>query len=80
MILTAEHPATSLYRVEVSGWDDNQAFLWKTPNWSGPRTPVSRSRSTGASAKALSYSYVCSSRLARFAMTDRIQWPTKQSW
>ena len=27
MILTAEHPAASLYRVEVSGWDDNKAFF-----------------------------------------------------
>ena len=26
MILTAEHPA-NLYRVEVSGWDDNKAFF-----------------------------------------------------
>jgi hypothetical protein len=27
MILTAEHPATNLYQVEVSGWDDNRAFF-----------------------------------------------------
>jgi len=27
MILTAEHPATNLYRVEVSGWDDNKSFF-----------------------------------------------------
>jgi hypothetical protein len=27
MILTPEHPATNLYRVEVSGWDDNKAFF-----------------------------------------------------
>jgi hypothetical protein len=27
MILTAEQPATNLYRVEVSGWDDNKAFF-----------------------------------------------------
>ena len=27
MILTAEHPATNLYRVEVSGWDDNKTFF-----------------------------------------------------
>lgn len=27
MILTAEHPVTNLYRVEVSGWDDNRAFF-----------------------------------------------------
>jgi hypothetical protein len=27
MILTAEHTATNLYRVEVSGWDDNKAFF-----------------------------------------------------
>src|ERR1700737_1154334 len=27
MILTAEDPATNLYRVEVSGWDENKAFF-----------------------------------------------------
>ena len=27
MILAAEHPITSLYLVEVSGWDDNKAFF-----------------------------------------------------
>jgi hypothetical protein len=27
MILTAENPAVNLYRVEVSGWDDNKAFF-----------------------------------------------------
>ena len=27
MILTAEQPCTTLYRVEVSGWDDNKAFF-----------------------------------------------------
>jgi len=27
MILTAENPAVNLYRVEVSGWDDDQAFF-----------------------------------------------------
>jgi hypothetical protein len=27
MILTAEQPPTALYRVEVSGWDDNKAFF-----------------------------------------------------
>ena len=27
MILTAEHPVTSLYLVEVSGWDGNNAFF-----------------------------------------------------
>jgi hypothetical protein len=27
MILTAEHPVTNLYLVEVSGWDDNKAFF-----------------------------------------------------
>jgi hypothetical protein len=27
MSLTAEHPATNLYMVEVSGWDDNKAFF-----------------------------------------------------
>ncbi len=27
MILSARHPNTSLYRVEVSGWDKNQMFF-----------------------------------------------------
>jgi len=27
MILSADHPVTSLYLVEVSGWDDNKAFF-----------------------------------------------------
>ena len=27
MILTAEHPVTNLYLVEVSGWDDHKAFF-----------------------------------------------------
>jgi hypothetical protein len=27
MILTAEHPVTNLYRVEVSGWDDQKTFF-----------------------------------------------------
>jgi hypothetical protein len=27
MILTAEHTATNVYRVEVSGWDINRAFF-----------------------------------------------------
>lgn len=27
MILTGEHRLTNLYRVEVSGWDDNKAFF-----------------------------------------------------
>src|SRR5258708_36040565 len=27
MTLTAEHSDTNLYRVEVSGWDDNKAFF-----------------------------------------------------
>jgi len=27
MILTAEHPVTNLYLVEVSGWDDKRAFF-----------------------------------------------------
>lgn len=27
MILTAEQPVTNLYRVEVSGWDDNRTFF-----------------------------------------------------
>jgi hypothetical protein len=27
MILSARYPITSMYRVEVSGWDKNQAFF-----------------------------------------------------
>ena len=27
MILTAEHPVTNLYLVEVSGWDEDKAFF-----------------------------------------------------
>src|SRR5437868_866815 len=27
MILTAQHPVTNLYLVEVSGWDDHKAFF-----------------------------------------------------
>jgi hypothetical protein len=27
MILTAEHPGTNQYRVEVSGWDGGKAFF-----------------------------------------------------
>jgi hypothetical protein len=27
MILTAEHPVTNLYPVEVSGWDEDKAFF-----------------------------------------------------
>jgi hypothetical protein len=27
MISSVEHPAANLYRVEVSGWDDNKAFF-----------------------------------------------------
>jgi hypothetical protein len=27
MILTVEHPVTTLYLVEVSGWDENKAFF-----------------------------------------------------
>jgi hypothetical protein len=27
MTLTAERPVTNIYRVEISGWDDNKAFF-----------------------------------------------------
>ncbi len=53
MILTAEHPATSLYRVEVSGWDDNQAFFVENSEleWaedSGKQVTLNRGLSEGA--------------------------------
>jgi len=43
MILTAEHPVTNLYLVEVSGWDDNKTFFVEHSDWGGPRNPESRS-------------------------------------
>jgi hypothetical protein len=44
MILPAEHPATNLYRVEVSGWDENKAFFVENSDWSGQRIWESKSR------------------------------------
>ncbi len=37
MISTAEHPVTNQYHVEVSGWDDNKAFLVENSEleWTG---------------------------------------------
>lgn len=54
MILTAEHPATTnLYRVEVSGWDDNKAFFVENSEleWtheSGKRVTLNRGLTDGA--------------------------------
>jgi hypothetical protein len=53
MILTAEHPATNLYRVEVSGWDDNKAFFVENSEleWteeSGKQVTLSRELANGA--------------------------------
>jgi hypothetical protein len=53
MILTAEHPATNLYRVEVSGWDDNKAFFVENSEleWteeSGKQVTLSRGLTNGA--------------------------------
>jgi hypothetical protein len=53
MILTAEHPATNLYRVEVSGWDDNKAFFVENSQleWaddSGKQVTLNRGLSEGA--------------------------------
>jgi hypothetical protein len=53
MILTAEHPATNLYRVEVSGWDDNKAFFVENSEleWaedSGKQVTLNRGLSEGA--------------------------------
>ena len=52
MILTAEHPALSLYRVEVSGWDDNKAFFVENSDleWtenSGKQVTLNRGLSNG---------------------------------
>jgi hypothetical protein len=53
MILTAERPATNLYRVEVSGWDDNKAFFVENSEleWAedpGKHVTISRGLSEGA--------------------------------
>ncbi len=53
MILTAEQPVTNLYRVEVSGWDDNKAFFVENAEleWtdeSGKRVTLSRGLAEGA--------------------------------
>jgi hypothetical protein len=53
MILTAEHTATNLYRVEVSGWDDNKAFFVENSEleWteeSGKQVTLSRGLTNGA--------------------------------
>jgi hypothetical protein len=53
MILTAEDPATNLYRVEVSGWDENKAFFVESAalKWtdeSGKQVTLSRSLGDGA--------------------------------
>ena len=53
MILTAEHPVTNLYRVEVSGWDDNKAFFVENSEleWtdeSGKHVTLNRGLADGA--------------------------------
>jgi hypothetical protein len=53
MILSAEQPATNLYRVEVSGWDDNKAFFVENSEleWteeSGKQVTLSRGLANGA--------------------------------
>jgi hypothetical protein len=53
MIRTAEHPATNLYRVEVSGWDDKKAFFVENSElkWaedSGKQVTLNRGLSEGA--------------------------------
>jgi hypothetical protein len=53
MILTAEHPATNFYHVEVSGWDDNRAFFVENSEleWaedSGKQVTLHRSLNEGA--------------------------------
>jgi hypothetical protein len=53
MILTAEPPAANLYRVEVSGWDDNKAFFVENSEleWSddsGKQVTLKRGLSDGA--------------------------------
>jgi hypothetical protein len=53
MILTAEHPVTTLYLVEVSGWDENKAFFVENSElaWneeSGKQVTLNRGLSEGA--------------------------------
>jgi hypothetical protein len=53
MILSARYPITSLYRVEVSGWDKNKAFFVEKSDleWSeesGKRVALSRAVPDGA--------------------------------
>jgi hypothetical protein len=53
MSLIAEHPATNLYRVEVSGWDDNKAFFVENSEleWtenSGKQVTLNRGLTHGA--------------------------------
>jgi len=53
MILTAENPAVNLYRVEVSGWDDNKAFFVETSHlmWgeeSGKQVTLNRGLPSGS--------------------------------
>jgi hypothetical protein len=53
MILTAEHPVTNLYRVEVSGWDADRAFFVQNSEleWSdasGKQVTLQRELNDGA--------------------------------
>jgi hypothetical protein len=53
MTLTREHPAANLYRVEVSGWDDNKAFFVENSEleWtedSGKQVTLNHGLSNGA--------------------------------
>jgi len=53
MILTVENPAVNLYRVEVSGWDDNKAFFVETSHlmWgeeSGKQVTLNRGLTNGS--------------------------------
>jgi hypothetical protein len=53
MISTAEHPVANLYRVEVSGWDDNKAFFVENSEleWSeesGKQVTLNRGLNHGA--------------------------------
>ena len=53
MTLTAEHPVTNVYLVEVSGWDDNKAFFVENSEleWtdeSGKQVTLSRGLNEGA--------------------------------
>jgi hypothetical protein len=53
MILTAEHPPTNLYRVEISGWDDHRTFFVENSEleWaedSGKHVTLNRGLSHGA--------------------------------